>query len=195
MKSCFKSFELVGGHVFRLGFNVNLLRVSVQFSKHPLLKDCPFPIEQFWHLHRKSFDHVCMTLCCCSVTKPCLTLCNPMDCSTPGFPVLHYLPELAQIHVHWVCDAIQSIGLYICFHANTTLFKLLEFCRKCWIRKYESSGFFLLFQDCFGYLGGPVKFHMNFRMGFSISAKNDTGVLDPLWLHWLYRLFKVALTL
>ena len=30
-----------------------------------------------------------------------------MDCSTPGFPVLHYLPELAQTHVHWVGDAIQ----------------------------------------------------------------------------------------
>ena len=30
-----------------------------------------------------------------------------MDCSTPGFPVLHHLPELAQIHVHWVGDAIQ----------------------------------------------------------------------------------------
>ena len=37
----------------------------------------------------------------------CLTLCNPMDCSTPGFPVLHHLPELAQTHVHWVSDAIQ----------------------------------------------------------------------------------------
>ena len=30
-----------------------------------------------------------------------------MDCSTPGFPVLHYLPEFAQTHVHWVDDAIQ----------------------------------------------------------------------------------------
>ena len=29
-----------------------------------------------------------------------LTLCDPMDCSTPGFPVLHHLPELAQTHVH-----------------------------------------------------------------------------------------------
>ena len=38
--------------------------------------------------------------CCCSVTKSCLTLCSPMNCSTPGFPVLHYLPEFAQIHVH-----------------------------------------------------------------------------------------------
>ena len=34
-------------------------------------------------------------------------LCNPMDCSTPGFPVLHYLLEFAQTHVHWVSDAIQ----------------------------------------------------------------------------------------
>ena len=33
---------------------------------------------------------------------------TPMDCSTPGFPVLHSLPEFAQIHVHWVSDAIQS---------------------------------------------------------------------------------------
>ena len=46
-------------------------------------------------------------LCCCSVTKSCPTLCDPMDCSTPGFPALHYLPEFAQTHVHWVSDAIQ----------------------------------------------------------------------------------------
>ena len=38
--------------------------------------------------------------CCCSVAKLYLTLCSPMDCSTPGFPVLHYFPEFAQIHVH-----------------------------------------------------------------------------------------------
>ena len=37
---------------------------------------------------------------CCSVTKLCLSLCDPMDCSTPGSPVLHHLPEFAQIHVH-----------------------------------------------------------------------------------------------
>ena len=45
--------------------------------------------------------------CCCSVTKSCLTVCDLMDCSTPGFPVLCCLPEFAQIHVHWVGDAIQ----------------------------------------------------------------------------------------
>ena len=45
--------------------------------------------------------------CCCSVPKMCPTLCSPMDCSTPGFPVLLYLLELAQTHVHRVSDAIQ----------------------------------------------------------------------------------------
>ena len=43
-----------------------------------------------------------------SVTQACPTLCNPMDCSKPGFPVHHQLLELAQTHVHRVCDAIQS---------------------------------------------------------------------------------------
>ena len=42
-----------------------------------------------------------------SVTQSCLTLCNPMDCSTPGLPVHHQLPEFIQTHVHWVSDAIQ----------------------------------------------------------------------------------------
>ena len=41
------------------------------------------------------------------VFQSCLTLCNPMDYSTPDFHVLHYLPEFAQTHVHWVSDAIQ----------------------------------------------------------------------------------------
>ena len=45
--------------------------------------------------------------CCCSVTQSCpTTLCNLMDCSTPGFPVLYHLLELSQTHVHWVSDAI-----------------------------------------------------------------------------------------
>ena len=34
-------------------------------------------------------------------------LCHPVNCSTPGFPVLHHLLEFAQTHVHWVDDAIQ----------------------------------------------------------------------------------------
>ena len=42
-----------------------------------------------------------------SVAQSCSAICNPMDCSTPGIPVHHQLPEPAQTHVHRVSDAIQ----------------------------------------------------------------------------------------
>ena len=64
-------------------------------------KSIYFPVM---HLKALSFiTHPCY----CSVTRLCLTLCNPMDCSTPGFLVLHQIPELAQTHVHWISDCIQ----------------------------------------------------------------------------------------
>ena len=43
-----------------------------------------------------------------SVAQSCPTLCNPMNCSTPGLPVHDQLPEFTQTHVHWVSDAIQT---------------------------------------------------------------------------------------
>ena len=46
--------------------------------------------------------------CCCSVFQLCPTLCDAMDCSTLGFHVLHYIPEFAQTHIHWVNDAIDQ---------------------------------------------------------------------------------------
>ena len=42
-----------------------------------------------------------------SVAQSCLTLCDPMNCSTPGLPVHHQLPESTQTYVHWISDAIQ----------------------------------------------------------------------------------------
>ena len=46
------------------------------------------------HLPTRSFSYSFPNCCCCSVTKLCLILCDPVDCSTPGFPDLHYLPGL-----------------------------------------------------------------------------------------------------
>lgn len=52
-----------------------------------------------------------LSFCCCSVAKSLLILCHPMACSMPGSSVLHYLPEFAQFHVHWVGDATQPSHL------------------------------------------------------------------------------------
>ena len=53
---------------------------------------------------------------CCSIAKSCPTLCDPIDCSTPDFPVLHYLPEFAQIHViHLFIESVMpSNHLILC---------------------------------------------------------------------------------
>ena len=56
-----------------------------------------------------------------SVTKLCLTLCDPMDCSTPGSPVLHYLPDFAQTHVCWVTYKHQKDRI-LCFFIFIIIF-------------------------------------------------------------------------
>ena len=65
------------------------------------------PLAGTYFCFRNNIDSKWLGGCCCLVTKSYLTLCAPMGCSTPGFPVLHCLLELAQSHDHWVDDAIQ----------------------------------------------------------------------------------------
>ena len=86
-------------------------RISVWFcDKSVILFGEEFPSYwfHFWaqwtaFLSSLSFHHNY----CCSLTQSCPTLCDSMDCSMPGFPVLHQLPKLAQTHVHWVTEAVQ----------------------------------------------------------------------------------------
>ena len=99
--------------------------------------------------YRRNSFVIYLCVCVCvyifsSVTQSCLTLCNPMDCSSPGFPVHPQLPELAQTHVHQVSDAIrpsyhpsspspptcnlsQHQGLFQWFSSSHQLAKVLEF--------------------------------------------------------------------
>ena len=61
-----------------------------------------------------------VTCCCCSVAQSYTTLCDPTDCSMPGFPVHHQLLELAQTQVHQVSDAIQPSSVFpssSCLHS------------------------------------------------------------------------------
>ena len=86
------------------------------FIKMPISQQVflPFCVK----LHTFTYSCLFTIICCCAVTKLCPTLCNPMDCSTPGLPVLHHLLEFAQIHVQSV---MLSNHLILC---PTTLFLL-----------------------------------------------------------------------
>ena len=69
-----------------------------------MLQYCPIVLSKYmvFQLHPGE------VIRCCSVAKSCPTLCNPLDCSTPGSSVLHYLSEFAQTYVQWVSDAIHT---------------------------------------------------------------------------------------
>ena len=63
----------------------------------------------FWKPIYQPAVVLCILVCCCLVTESCLTLCDPMDRSTQGFPVIHYLRKYVQVHVSWVGDATSLI--------------------------------------------------------------------------------------
>ena len=75
-------------------------------SKASILWHSAFFIVQLSHLYLTAGKTIAMTRFS-SVTQSCPTLCDPMNCSTPGLPVHHQLLELTQTHVHRVRDAIQ----------------------------------------------------------------------------------------
>ena len=98
-------------------------------GKHMLVENCPFyksvePLANqqkaknkthIWLFFYKLTFITCRAVISCgwfsSAAQSCLTLCDPMDCSTPGFPVHHQLLEFTQTHVHLVSDTIQPSHL------------------------------------------------------------------------------------
>ena len=113
----------------------------------------------FWSVDLISWNLVILIYrCYYSVTKSCLTLCDPMDCSIPGFPVPHHLPEFAQVHVHWISDAIPTIS------SSVTLF---SFC----LQSFPATGSF------------PLSWL--FTSGGSIGASTSPSVLY-MYNVWLY---------
>ena len=91
--------------------DVKLPRCCFHFQLYHLssmwLVTTPLCESQFlcqWNRHN---DNSCLRELWLFIAQSYPTLCNPMDCSTPGFSVLHCLPESAQTQVHWVNDAIQ----------------------------------------------------------------------------------------
>ena len=99
-----------------------------------------------------------------SITQSCPTLCNPMDYSTPGLPVLHQLPELTQTHLHWIGDAIQPSHSVIPFSSHP--------------QSFPASGSFPVSQ--FFASGGQS----NWNLSFSISPSNEHSGLISFRTDW-----------
>ena len=101
----------------------------------------------------------------CSVAQSCLTLCNPMDCSTPGFPVHHQFPEFTQTHVHWVGDAIQPS--HPLSSPSPPTFSL-------------SQNQFLLNESVL-----PIRWPKYWNFSFNISPPNEYSGLISFRMNWL----------
>ena len=99
----------------------------------------------------------------CSVAQPCSTLCDPMNHSTPGFPVHHQLPESTQTHVHQVDDAISS---------SVVPFSSCP-------QSFPASGSFHMSQ-LFASDGQSIK-----SFSFSISPSNEQPGLISFRMDWL----------
>ena len=101
---------------------------------------------------------------CCPVVQSCPTLCNPMDCSTPGFTVHHLLPEFTQTHVHRVSDAIQPS------HPLLSLLLLLSVFPS--IRVFSESAL-------------HIRWPKYWSFSFNISPSNEHPGLISFRIDWL----------
>ena len=109
----------------------------------PRLRQCRWILYQLNHTVKGQKKQPRLFSSVSSVAQSCPTLCDPMDCSTPGLLAYHKLPEFTQAHVHWVSDAIQlshplpspsplpsifpSISLFKWFSSSHQVAKVLEF--------------------------------------------------------------------
>ena len=116
-----------------------------------------FPIFNFEHLGLLSWASVQFS----SATQLCPTVCDPMDCSMPGFPVCHQLPELAQTHVHQVGNAIQPSPPAFSLSQHRGLFQ--------WVSSLHQMAKVLNIQDWFplGFTGLISLWHKGLSSIFS----------------------------
>ena len=126
-----------------------------------------------------------------SVAQSCLTLWDPVDCSMPGFPVHHQFPELTQIHVHWIGDAIQpshplsSLLLLPSIFPRIRVFSNESVLRIRW-PKYWSSSFSISPSNEYS---GLISFRID---GFDLFAVQGTlkSLESPLELKGTWKFLK-----
>ena len=116
------------------------------------------------HLIVPIFEPICFICCSCLAAKSCPTLWNHMDCSTPGCPVLHCLPEFAQTHVRWIGCAIYHILCLPLLLLPSILSRLRVFFNESALR---------------------IKWPKYWSFSFSISPSNEYPGLVSFRMDWL----------
>ena len=138
---------------------------------HPLLSPSPptFNLSQHQCLFKwvsiRVLKMIRIKITSCSGTQFFLTLCELMDCTTPGFPVLHYLPETAPTQVHWIGDAIQP------FHPLSPPSPLALHLSQ--------------HQGCFQWFSSSHQVAKYWSFSFSISPSSEYSGLISFRMDWL----------
>ena len=140
----------------------------------------------------------------CSVAQLCPTLCDPMDCSTPGFPVLHHLPEFVQAHVHRVmpsnhlilCHSLLLPSIFPSIRVLSNELALRIRWPKYWSFSFsispsnESSGLISFRTDWFdllavqGMLKSLLQHHSSNCRAHLLQAKDSSVPFNRLGLPW-----------
>ena len=103
-------------------------------------------------------------MCCCSVAQLCLVLCEGMNCSKPGLPVLHHFPKFAQVHVHCIGDASSHLSLWCPLLLLPSIFPSIS--------------------DFSNELAVRISWPKNWSFSFSIRFSNKYSGLISLKIDW-----------
>ena len=129
------------------------------------LVDIIADIDNLCNRYLCNFDLTILTCCSHRVTQSCLTLCNSVDCSTPGFPVHHQLLELAQTHVYWL--VMPSNHLILC-HPLLLLPSIFPS-----IRVFSNESVL------------PIRWPKYWNFSFSINSSSEYSGLISFRVDWL----------
>ena len=158
--------EYIKSKLFKSVKDSESIKINYYTRKYPSI----FKIYKTWSLifsqlnnHPKSLNDIPKNVF--SSAQLCLILCDSMDCSMPGFPVDHQLPEFTQTHVHWVSDAIQP-SQPLSFPSPLA----------CSLSQH---------QGLFKQVSSSHRWPKYWSFSFSISPSNEYSVLISLRMDWL----------
>ena len=141
-------------------------RLLISWLQSPSAVILESPQNKVWHcLHYFPICEYISTVQFSSVTQSCPALWDPMNCSIPGLPVHHQLPEFTQTHIHWVSDAIQPFHPLL--SPSPPAFNLSQH------------------QDLFQWVSSSHQVAKVLKFQLSISPSNEYSRLISFMIDWL----------